>query len=157
MIPIQLSHERRQVFRHRGASGIGEFGPQSGCKRLQELNWVEGDGGQTAHPYAPTDSPGPTVRSRALCREYDGGSFVPRRRQDFWKQWSETGVGGQTTNWAISKGAQTFLRLFPFAVPTRGKALVTTLSQRALATRALARRSGMALAATLEELGATTT
>ena len=33
-------------------------------------------------------SPGPTVRSRALCREYDGGGFVPRRRQDFCGQWS---------------------------------------------------------------------
>ena len=48
MIPIQLSHERRQVFRHRGASGVGEFGPQSGRKRLQELHRVEGDGGQMA-------------------------------------------------------------------------------------------------------------
>jgi hypothetical protein len=56
-IPIQLSHERRQVFRHRGASGVGEFGPQSGRKRLQELHRVEGDGGQTTHPHAPTDLP----------------------------------------------------------------------------------------------------
>ena len=54
MIPIQLSHERRQVFRHRGATGVGEFGPQSGRKRLQELHRVEGDR-QTAHPNAPTD------------------------------------------------------------------------------------------------------
>ena len=64
--------------------------------------------------------------------EYDGGSFVPRRRQDFWKQWSETGVGGQTTNWAISKGAQTFLRPFPFLrCPHTQKGLMT--SQGALA------------------------
>jgi hypothetical protein len=54
MIPIQLSHERRQVFRHRGATGVGEFGPQSGRKRLQKLHRVEGDR-QTAHPNAPTD------------------------------------------------------------------------------------------------------
>ena len=57
MTPIQLSHERRQVFRHRGASGVGEFGPQSGRKRLQELHRVEGDGRQTTHPNAPTDLP----------------------------------------------------------------------------------------------------
>jgi hypothetical protein len=56
-VPIQLSHERRQVFRHRGASGIGEFGPQSRRKRLQELHRVEGDGRQTAHPIALTDLP----------------------------------------------------------------------------------------------------
>ena len=78
MVSIQLSHERRQVFRNRGASGVGEFGAQSGRKRLQERHRVEGDGGQTAHPHAPTDLPCPTVRSRALCREYDGGGFVPR-------------------------------------------------------------------------------
>jgi hypothetical protein len=65
MIPIQLSHERRQVFRHRGASGVGEFGPQSGRKRLQELHRVEGDGGQTAHPNAPTDLPLPQPFGRA--------------------------------------------------------------------------------------------
>jgi len=64
-IPIQLSHERRQVFRHRGASGIGEFGPQSGRKRLKELHRVEGDGGQTTHPYAPTDLPWP---NRSVAR-----------------------------------------------------------------------------------------
>src|SRR6516162_8659315 len=46
---------------------------------------------------------------------------------------------------AISKGAQTFLRpLCLLAVPTRGKPLVTTLSQRALATPPLTRPSGMA-------------
>jgi hypothetical protein len=49
-VPIQLSHERRQVFRNRGAGGVGEFGPQSGRKCLQELHRVEGDGGHTAHP-----------------------------------------------------------------------------------------------------------
>jgi hypothetical protein len=54
-----LSHERRQVFRNRGASGVGEFGAQSGRKRLQERHRVEGDGGQTAHPNAPTDLPWP--------------------------------------------------------------------------------------------------
>jgi len=80
MIPIQLSHERRQVFRHRGASSIGEFGPQSGRKRLQKIHRVEGDGGQTTHPHAPTDLPWPNRSVAALCREYDGGSFVPRRR-----------------------------------------------------------------------------
>src|SRR6516162_7525735 len=46
---------------------------------------------------------------------------------------------------AISKGAQTFLRpLCLLAVPTRGKPLVTTLSQRVLATPPLTRPSGMA-------------
>ena len=50
MVPIQLPHERRQVFRNWGASGVGEFGAQSGRKRLQERHRVEGDGGQTAHP-----------------------------------------------------------------------------------------------------------
>ena len=67
MIPIQfqLSHERRQVFRHRGASGVSEFGPQSTRKRLQELHRVEGDGGQTTHPTAPTDLPWP---NRSVAR-----------------------------------------------------------------------------------------
>ena len=62
-VPIQLSHERRQVFRHRGASDVGEFGPQSGRKRLQKLHGVEG--GQTAHPHAPTDLPWPQPFGRA--------------------------------------------------------------------------------------------
>ena len=39
---IPMSHERRQVFRHRGASGIGEFGPQSGRKGLEELHRLLG-------------------------------------------------------------------------------------------------------------------
>jgi hypothetical protein len=64
-IPIQLSHERRQVFRHRGASGIGEFGPQSGRKGLKELHRVEGDDRQTAHHNAPTDLPWP---NRSVAR-----------------------------------------------------------------------------------------
>src|SRR5215469_3050257 len=64
-VPIQLSHERRQVFRHRGASGVGEFGPQSGRKRLQEPHRVEGDGEQMAHPNAPTDLPWP---NRSVAR-----------------------------------------------------------------------------------------
>jgi len=77
-IPIQLSHERRQVFRHRGASGIGEFGPQSGRKRLKELHRVEGDGGQMAHPNAPTELPWPNrsvarlmsrIRQKRFCSE----------------------------------------------------------------------------------------
>ena len=95
MIPIQLSHERRQVFRHRGASGVGEFGPQSGRKRLQELHRVEGDGGQTAHPNAPTDPLAPTVRS--LCCESDRGGFVPTRREDFRGRWSWTGATSMFT------------------------------------------------------------
>src|SRR5262249_40969862 len=65
MVPIQLPHERRQVLRNRRASGVGEFGPQSACKRLQELHWVEGDCGQTAHPNAPTDLPWPQPFGRA--------------------------------------------------------------------------------------------
>src|SRR5262249_30123304 len=60
-----LSHERRQVFRHRGAGGVGEFGPQSGRKRLQELHRVEGDGGQMTHLHAPTDLPWPQPFGRA--------------------------------------------------------------------------------------------
>jgi hypothetical protein len=64
-IPIQLS-QRRQVFRHRGASGVGEFGPQSGRKRLQELHRVEGDGGQTAHPNALMDLPSPNRSAARL-------------------------------------------------------------------------------------------
>jgi hypothetical protein len=64
-IPIQLSHERRQVFRHRSASGIGEFGPQSGRKGLKELHRVEGDDRQTAHHNAPTDLPWP---NRSVAR-----------------------------------------------------------------------------------------
>jgi hypothetical protein len=89
-VPIQLSHERRQVFWNLGASGVGEFGAQSGRKRLQERHGVEGDGGQTAHPNAPTDLPwpnrsvslGPTVRSR-LCREYDGRWFCSEEAARF--------------------------------------------------------------------------
>jgi hypothetical protein len=64
-IPVQLSHERRQVFRHRGAGGVGEFGPQSGRKRLKELHRVEGDGGQMTHLHAPTDLPWPQPFGRA--------------------------------------------------------------------------------------------
>jgi hypothetical protein len=37
-------------------------------------------------------------------------------------------VRGADNELAISKGAQTFLRPVPFAVPTRARALVTTLS-----------------------------
>jgi hypothetical protein len=95
MIPIQLSQELRQVFRHRGASGVGEFGPQSGRKRQQELHRVEGDGGQTAHPNAPTDLLAPTVR--ALCCESDRGGFVPTRREDFRGRWSWTGATSMFT------------------------------------------------------------
>jgi hypothetical protein len=65
MVPIQLPHERRQVLRNHRASGVGEFGPQSACKRLQELHWVEGDCGQTAHSNAPTDLPWPQPFGRA--------------------------------------------------------------------------------------------
>ena len=39
--------------------------------------------GRRRIPMLRRTSPGPTVRSRALCHEYDGGGFVPRRRQDF--------------------------------------------------------------------------
>ena len=44
--------------------------------------------GRRRIPMLPRTSPGPTVRSRALCREYDRGAFVPTRRQDFCRQWS---------------------------------------------------------------------
>jgi hypothetical protein len=91
-VPIQLLHERHQVLRHRGASGVSELGPQSGRKRLQELHRVEGDGGQTTHPNTPTDLPWPNVRSRALCCESDRGGFVPTRREDFCGQWSWTAL-----------------------------------------------------------------
>ena len=100
---IPMSHERRQVFRHRGASGVGEFGPQSGRKRLQELHRVEGDGGQTAHPNAPTDPLAPTVRS--LCCESDRGGFVPTRREDFRGRWSWT-VRPQCLRQRIAEGDQ---------------------------------------------------
>src|SRR5262249_40803157 len=46
---IQFAHERRQVFRNGGASGIGKFGSQSSRKRLHEFHRVERDSGQTAH------------------------------------------------------------------------------------------------------------
>ena len=123
MVPIQLSHERRQVFRHRGAGGVGEFGPQSGRKRLQELHRVEGDGGQTAHPNAPTDLPWPNRPVARLMSGIRQSRFCSEAAARFLRsRW----FAGQTT--AISKGAQTFLRPVPFAVPTRARALVTTLS-----------------------------
>ncbi len=124
-VPIQLSHERRQVFRHRGASGIGEFSPQSGRKGLKELHRVEGDGGQAAHRNAPTDLPWPNRSGRA--------PYVVNTTEVVWfrgggKIFAEPVVRGADNELAISKGAQTFLRPVPFAVPTRARALVTTLS-----------------------------
>jgi hypothetical protein len=83
MVPIQLLHERRQVFRHRGASGVGEFGPQSGRKRPQEPHRVEGDGGQMAHPNAPTDLPWPNRSVARLMSGIHRTGFVPSRQQDF--------------------------------------------------------------------------
>src|SRR6516162_4725724 len=49
-------------------------------------------------------------------------------------------------DWSIpmQRGADLPAPLCLLAVPTRGRPLVTTLSQRALATRALTRPSGMA-------------
>jgi hypothetical protein len=44
------------------------------------------------------------------------------------KIFAEPVVRGADNELAISKGAQTFLRPVPFAVPTRARALVTTLS-----------------------------
>ncbi len=124
-VPVQLSHERRQVFRHRGASGVGEFGPQSGRKRLQELHRVEGDGGQAAHRTAPTDLPWPNRSGRApYVVNTTEVVWFRGGRQDF----CGAGVRGADNELAISKGAQTFLRPVPFAVPTRARALVTTLS-----------------------------
>src|SRR5262249_31063713 len=53
LVAIQFAHERRQVFRNGGASGIGKFGPQSSSKRLHEFHRVERDSGQTAHGLRP--------------------------------------------------------------------------------------------------------
>jgi hypothetical protein len=124
-VPIQLSHKRRQLFRHRGANGVGEFGLQSGRKRLQELHRVEGDGGQAAHRTAPTDLPWPNRSGRApYVVNTTEVVWFRGGRQDF----CGAGVRGADNELAISKGAQTFLRPVPFAVPTRARALVTTLS-----------------------------
>ena len=53
LVAIQFAHERRQVFRNGGASGIGKFGPQSSRKRLHEFHRIERDSGQMAHFSAP--------------------------------------------------------------------------------------------------------
>src|SRR5262245_38096584 len=53
LVAIQSAHERRQVFRNGGASGIGKFGPQSSRKRLHEFHRIERDSGQMAHFSAP--------------------------------------------------------------------------------------------------------
>jgi len=101
--------------------------------------------GRRRIPMLRRTSPGPTLRSRALCSESDRGGFVPTRRQDFCGQWSATGGSpGRRRTGHKQRGADvlTFLPpFFPSRGPTRGRALVTTLSQGALATRALARRS----------------
>ena len=70
-------------------------------------------------------SPGPTVRVRA--------PYVVNTTEVVWfrgggKIFAEPVVRGADNELAISKGAQTFLRPVPFAVPTRARALVTTLS-----------------------------
>jgi hypothetical protein len=67
---LQFAHKRRQVFRKRGASGIGEFGLQSGRKCLHEFHRVERANGQIAHLSAP---PSP-------MSECDRGDFVPPAR-----------------------------------------------------------------------------
>jgi hypothetical protein len=53
VVAIQSARERRQVFRNQGASGVGEFGPQSARKHLRELHRIEQDEGRTGIP-APT-------------------------------------------------------------------------------------------------------
>ena len=97
-VPIQLSHERRQVFRHRGASDVGEFGPQSGRKCLQELHRVEGDGGHTAHPQYSDRPPlaqpfgrAPYVVNTTEAILFRGGGKI------FAGNGGEPGFGGQTT------------------------------------------------------------
>ena len=52
--------------------------------------------GRRRIPMLPRTSPGPTVRSRALCREYDGGGFVPRQRRDFCGRWVPGFLPGDT-------------------------------------------------------------
>jgi hypothetical protein len=54
---LQFAHEHRQVFRKRGASGIGEFGLQSSRKRLHEFQRIERENGQMAHLSAPPPHP----------------------------------------------------------------------------------------------------
>jgi hypothetical protein len=44
---------------------------------------VEGDGGQMAHPNAPTDLPWPNRSVARLMSGYDRAGFVPSRQQDF--------------------------------------------------------------------------
>src|SRR5262249_21224203 len=50
---LHFAHERCQIFRKRGASGIGELGPQSRRKRLNEFDRIERDNGasQCSAPY----------------------------------------------------------------------------------------------------------
>jgi hypothetical protein len=50
--------------------------------------------GRRRIPMLRRTSPGPTVRSRALCREYDKDAFVPTRRQDFCGHRAEPVVPG---------------------------------------------------------------
>src|SRR5262249_23923280 len=53
-------------------------------KRRQDFQGGEGIGGRGRFPMPRRTSPDTTVRSRALCRKYDGGGFVPRRPGRCW-------------------------------------------------------------------------
>src|SRR5262249_50635772 len=104
-------------------SGIGAQAASANSARSPAANACRNSigsremAGRRRIPMLRRTSPGPTVRSRALCREYDGGGFVPRRRQDFCGQWSWTGGSqGRQRTGHKQGGADvlTFLHPFPF-------------------------------------------
>jgi hypothetical protein len=74
---------------------------------------------------APTDLPWPNRSGRA---PYGVNTTKVVWFRGGGKIFAEPVVRGADNELAISKGAQTFLRPVPFAVPTRARALVTTLS-----------------------------